>query len=346
MSRNIGPRRALGATLLASMTLLLALPAGSQAKARTHVSTGGAIHLRGTTALLTGLVFPEGAETGYYFQYGATTAYGSQTPTAAAGSGTAKVPVGEPIAGLTPGATYHFRLVAIAGSVTILGHDRSFVAGGLARTRLAFRLAKSQTSDVFGSPFIISGSLSGLGNANQPIALQQSPYPYLAPFVNIGVPGTTNAVGAFSFRISNLAMNTQFRVVTLTKLPLYSPVATEHVALNVTLRAQATRRTGFVRLYGLVAPARAGTPIVFQLEKAVRPSGKSESGVRYVTASKTVIKRGGKTFSRFSAIVEIRHAGRYRALVKLGKGPLVSGTSNSIVLHNTVPARSRRHKRR
>ena len=42
-----------------SVALSLALPAGSQAgKAKPHASTGGATHLRGTTGLLTGLVFP------------------------------------------------------------------------------------------------------------------------------------------------------------------------------------------------------------------------------------------------------------------------------------------------
>jgi hypothetical protein len=347
MSRQIGSRRALGAVLAASIALLLALPAGSQAgTAKTHVSTGPATHLRGASGLLTGLVFPQGLETSYYFQYGVTTAYGSQTPTLVAGSGLAKVPVGQPVAGLIPGATYHFRLVGIAGVLTVSGHDKTFVAGGTAKTRLVFRLVKPAAPDVFGSPALISGTLSGLGNANQPIALQASPYPYLEPFVNIGAPGTTNAVGAFSFRISNLTIGTQFRVVTLGKLPIYSPIVTEDVAPKVTLHVRATKRPGFVRFYGVVSPAKAGAPILFQLEKATRPHGASEISTRYVTAASTVLKRGGVTFSRFSAIVEIKHAGRYRAMVRLKKGALVSGTSNGIVLHHTVPTHVKRGKKK
>ncbi|HWJ50582.1 MAG TPA: hypothetical protein VNR42_06145 [Solirubrobacteraceae bacterium] len=347
MSKQIGSRRALGAMLAASIALLLALPAGSPAStAKTHVSTGPATHLRGAAGLLTGLVFPEGVETSYYFQYGVTTAYGSQTPTLVAGSGTAKVPVGQPVAGLIPGTTYHFRLVGLAGSLTIPGRDKTFVAGGAAKTRLVFRLAKPAAPDVFGSPALISGTLSGLGNANQPIALQASPYPYLEPFVNIGAPGTTNAVGAFSFRVSNLTIGTQFRVVTLGKLPVFSPIVTEQVAPKVTLHVRATKRPGFVRLYGVVSPAKAGAPILFQLEKPTRPHGNSEISTRYVTAASTVLKRGGVTFSRFSAIVEIHHAGRYRAMVKLNKGALVSGTSNSVVLHNTVPTHVKRGKKK
>jgi hypothetical protein len=346
MSMQTGPRRALSATLLASVALLLALPAGSQAaKAKTHVSTGPATHLRGATGLITGLVFPEGVETSYYFQYGPTTAYGTQTPTVLAGGGTAKIPVGQPVAGLVLGTTYHFRIVGSAGGLTLLGRDRTFVAGGTAKTRLVFRLAKPAAPDVFGSPAMIGGTLSGLGNANAPISLQASPYPYIDPFVAVSVPGTTNAVGAFSFRVNNLAISTQFRVVTLGKLPVYSPIVTEQVAPKVTLRVQATKRTGFVRLYGVVSPAEVGSPILFQLEKAARPHGNLEISTRYVTAASTVLKRGGVTFSRFSAIVEVHHAGRYRAMVKLRKGALVSGASNGVALRNTVPTHKRKSKR-
>ncbi|HEX5853613.1 MAG TPA: hypothetical protein VFY36_11025 [Solirubrobacteraceae bacterium] len=324
---------------------LLALPATSPASTvRMHASTGGATHLRGTTGLLTGLVFPAGTETSYYFQYGPTTAYGAQTPTLSAGTGTAKVPVGQPVASLTPGTTYHFKLVATAGGVVFSGRDKTFLAGGAARTRLAFRLAKPAAANVFGAPFLLSGALTGLGNANQPIALQASPYPYLEPFANVGAPATTNSLGAFSFRIPNLATSTQLRVVSLGKLPLYSPVMTAQVAPSVVLHARRTRRTGFVRLYGVVSPAKAGTTVLFQLEKALRPSGDSESSTRYVTSASARLRRGGKTFSRFSAVVEVRKAGRYRAFVKLGKGAFVSGASNSVTLRNTAPTRGRRHK--
>jgi hypothetical protein len=347
-SRKIGQRSALITVLLVSAALLLALPAGSLAAGgnlKTRGSTGHAIHLRGSSAVLTGVVYPEKVETSYYFQYGTTTAYGSQTPTAVAGDGETKVVVGQPITGLAPGTIYHFRLVLVIGATTLVEHDKTFKAGGTVSNHLAFKLVKTSTADVYGTPFIISGTLTGPGSANAPIALQASPYPYLEPFVNVGATGTTNSAGAFSFRISNLTMNTQFRVVELGTLPIYSPVLTEQVALNVTLHVATTKRPGFVRLYGDVTPAKAGTPIVFQVQKAIRPDGKSERTARYVTTSTTKIRKGGKTFSRFSAIVEIRRAGRYRAFVKLGRGPLVSGASNSIVIHVTAPKRAKRGRK-
>jgi hypothetical protein len=356
-SSKIGRPMRLSVPLLASvaLALTLALPAASQAKTpkvtapHVHVSTGGATHLRGSTALLTGVIVPNGAETSYYFQYGTTTAYGSQTPTLATGLGTAtgiekaKVKVGQSISDLTPGITYHYRLVVLpAGSSTpILGHDRSFVAAKQG-ARLVFKLAKTNAADVFGTAFVISGTLSGIGNANQPIALQTSPYPYLEPFADAGATGTTNAAGAFSFRVSGLTLSTEFRVVTLGKLPVYSAALAEHVAPHVTLRVSAPH-AGLVRLYGTVAPTNLlGAHVLIQFQKPSRPHGKSESTVRLVTIAATKLKRGSSSYSRFSVVVKIANGGRYRAYVKLGKGPLVSGASASVSIRATAHKAKRR----
>jgi hypothetical protein len=312
------------------------------------VSTGGATHLRGTTALLTGVIVPNGIETSYYFEYGTSTAYGSQTPMLTTGLGTAtsgtkqRVKVGQSISRLTPGVTYHYRLAVLpAGSSTpIYGRDRSFIAAAKDNTRLVFKLAKTNIADVYGTPFVISGTLSGSGSANQPIALQTSPYPYLEPFADAGVgaSGTTNAAGAFSFRVSGLTLSTEFRVVTLGKLPVYSSALAEHVAPHVTLHVSATR-AGLVRLYGTATPTNVGAQVLIQFEKPARPHGKSESSVRLVTIASTKLKRGSLTYSRFSVVVKIPNSGRYRAYVKLGKGPLVSGASASVSIRATAHKR-------
>jgi hypothetical protein len=347
-SSKIGRPMLLSVPLLASVAALtLALPAGSQAKTpklvtpHIRVSTGVATHLRGSTALLTGVIVPNGIETSYYFQYGTTTTYGSQTPTLATGLGTptgattAKIKIGQSISGLTPGVTYHYRLAVLpaGSSVPILGRDRSFIAGKQG-TRLVLKLVKTSTADVFGTAFVISGTLSGTGSANQPIALQTSPYPYLDPFVDAGATGTTNAAGAFSFRISGLTLNTEFRVVTLGKLPVYSAPLAEHVAPHVTIRASAPH-AGLVRLYGTVTPTMVGTHVLIQFQKPSRPHGKSESTVRLVTIASTKLKRGSSSYSRFSVVVKIANSGHYRAYVKLSKGPLVSGASASVLIHAT-----------
>ena len=93
-------------------------------------------------------------------------------------------------------------------------------------------------------------------------------------------------------------------------------------------------RSGLARLYGTVTPAVRGATVFFQVEQAIRPGLRSEATSRFVTRFVTPIKHGTRKSSRFSMIVKIRRSGRYRALVKVRPGPLVSGTStNSFYLH-------------
>jgi streptogramin lyase len=93
------------------------------------VATGAASQITQTTATLNGSVDPNAAATTYHFDYGLTPLYGSQTPGQSAGAGDAPVPEAAGIAGLTPGATYHFRVVATSPIGTSTGADNTFTAG-------------------------------------------------------------------------------------------------------------------------------------------------------------------------------------------------------------------------
>jgi hypothetical protein len=331
---NPGRRIALSALTLAiaAVSLPLAAPAATSKKppsALPGANTNGAAHVLGTSALLTATIRPNGLETTYFFQYGLTTAYGSQTVPASAGSGTAKVKVGKPVSGLQPGVLYHYRVVAVNSAGKREGRDRTFTTGG---SKLRFVIPKP-APDVFGSPMILSGTLTGFAGPNHRIALQASPYPYLESFTNIGLPGVTDRFGRFAFRIANLLSNTEFRVVTLDALPVYSPVVTVQVAVRVTFNVRSSGRSGLVRLFGTVTPAAPGARVEFQLLKAVRP-GKNEESTRYTSQFSTTVKHGGRTFSRFSLVVKVRRGGRYRVFVKVHSGALTSGTSTrTIVLH-------------
>ena len=79
-----------------------------------------------TAAQLQGGVYPNGADTTYWWEYGTTTAYGQQTTANDIGSGTAPVSVTDSLAGLSPGATYHYRLVATNSFGTEYGYDYTF----------------------------------------------------------------------------------------------------------------------------------------------------------------------------------------------------------------------------
>jgi len=89
---------------------VLALSAAAAAAAgEPVVLTGNATAITSTSATVNGTVNPEGQATTYYFEYGTTTSYGSQTATADAGSGTASLAVSAQLASLTPDTTYHNR---------------------------------------------------------------------------------------------------------------------------------------------------------------------------------------------------------------------------------------------
>lgn len=93
------------------------------------VETGVASDLSETSAVLHGTVNPAGLQTGYHFEYGTTTAYGSRIPVSAeAPAGNNRVPlsVSRLITGLQPGVTYHYRLVAENAIGATAGEDRTF----------------------------------------------------------------------------------------------------------------------------------------------------------------------------------------------------------------------------
>ncbi len=90
------------------------------------VSTGSATAVGEGAATLNGEVNPEGKATKYFFKWGPTATYGQTTSVPAAIEGSAEVPVSASLAGLQPGTTYHYRLVAENEKGSAEGADRSF----------------------------------------------------------------------------------------------------------------------------------------------------------------------------------------------------------------------------
>jgi hypothetical protein len=336
---NHGRRIAASAMLIA--VLAVSLPGGAQGlitkPGKPHVSTGGVTHVHGTSGQLEGIVNPTGLETAYYFQYGPTIAYGAATPAAPVGSGAIGIKVGKLVDGLLAG--YHYRIVASNSAGVALGADRVFTPKTLASQVV---LPKEPRVVVYGSPLVLSGRVTGTGNVGRKVVLQTSAYPYLAPFATVSAPATTNAQGAFSFRVTNLFASVQMRAATLDVRPLYSAVVRVQVAVRVTFHARASARAGLTRLYGTVTPALSGAVVRFQVAKAVRP-GKSEKETAFVNQFRTKVKAATHSFSRFSIVVRLRHTGNYRALVKPRAGALVAGSSNHLKLHAAAaPKRKKR----
>ncbi len=101
------------------------------------VSNAEATNPQELQVTLSGAVNPNASDTRYYFQYGKTTAYGSNTPTLPGvdiGSGVSNYPVSANVTDLTPGENYHFRLVATNAAGTTYGGDHEVRARGSARS--------------------------------------------------------------------------------------------------------------------------------------------------------------------------------------------------------------------
>jgi len=323
-SRIAARRIASGATLLGVLALLV--PAGAGAANRSglpRATTGNVTNIRGTSAVLQGSVNPNGHDTTYVFQYGPTVLYGTTTTAVAVGSGAKALPVAQSVNGILLG--YHYRITATSSAGTVFGKDKVFASrSSTAKAKIV--LPKGQQIDVFGSPFLLNGHLTGLGNGGRKLVLQSSPYPYLEPFSTVSAPATTNSLGAFSFRVLNLLTNTQLRVATLDLKPLYSPVVTEQVAVRVTVHVRRSGASGLVRIYGTVYPAIASARVRIQLAKSVRP-GRNEIGTRYVTKFSDKVRHATSRFSRFSTVVKPTRTGNYRVEVEPKALSLSPGTS-------------------
>jgi hypothetical protein len=143
------------------------------------------------SATLNGVINPHGNGSQYHFEYGTTTAYGKSTLPTYTGTGTVDKPVSLGVTGLSPGTTYHVRVVsqdpnglntygddgtfttdpapaATTGGVTGLGTDRATFSGtfdthGLSGT-YQFIVASSTSAYVSRTaPVTVSGTGTASG---------------------------------------------------------------------------------------------------------------------------------------------------------------------------------------
>ena len=82
-----------------------------------------------TSAALNAAVQPVLADAGAYFEYGTTTAYGAASPGGGeipVGAGQSYQAISRVLSGLTPGTTYHYRVVATSAGGIGVGEDMTF----------------------------------------------------------------------------------------------------------------------------------------------------------------------------------------------------------------------------
>lgn len=199
--------------------------------------TDGATNLLAAGATLRGRALPNGLPTDVWFQYGSTTAYGSNTAPQSVGSGTNSVNVTAAISGFVP-AAYHYRCVATNSMGITYGIDQLVPSRNAALTNLVLItgiLSPSFTSGNTNYAATVSNALSTI--ALQPVAADAAAF---IKVNGISVPSGSNS-GPFSLTIgTNVLMTsvispdgiiTNIYTVTVTR---QTPYQTWAAAYNLT----------------------------------------------------------------------------------------------------------------
>src|SRR4051812_7394244 len=305
------------AALGLSATAMGLLP-GVALAAKPAATTGGASNVTFQSARVNGSADPNGTATNYYFQYGTTRAYGTQTAATPVGAGQNPVHVSTDLSGLAPATRYHYRIVAQSAGGTALGGDRTFTTR---KQPLGVSLAASPNPITAGQGTVLAGTLTGTGNAGRRVVLQSNPWPYTQGFQNAANEQVTNAQGGFSFPVLSVPFNTQYRVQMPERPAVVSPIVTlgvkQHVHTGV--RPRRVRRGRRVHFFGTVTPVRAGEQIAFQ----------KKSHGRWVTIGGTVVRSSG----RYTKHVKIRRGGSYRVWTGVADQQYTSNHGRTVHLH-------------
>jgi hypothetical protein len=307
---------------LTTLLVTLALPAAAAQAAAPTVNTGGATQVTQTTANLHGTVNPQGQTTTYYFQYGPTTTYGSQTAPAAAGSGTKGVAALATVTGLSPATRYHYRIVASSPGGVTSGGDRSFVTDN---APLSLQLSATPNPVRFGTSTTLQGAIGGTGGGGRAVQIQQNAFPYTAGFANLGNPIVSSPDGTFASVVANLTVNAQFRAVTTQNPKLTSNVVPLGVApvVRTAVSTHRPHKGGRVRFAGTVTPS--WVPAQVAIQKRTGPG-------RWVTVAGSITHAFGSTKARYAKTIRVRRGGTYRVFVGLPNSSFAPTTGSSIKL--------------
>jgi hypothetical protein len=263
-------------------------------------TTGHAKDITQTSATLSGTVNPEGQATTYVFQYGTSTAYGNQTPTASAGSGTKSVPASAPLGGLVANTTYHYRLVATSVNGTTLGHDISFKT---ARPPGGITLAAPSGTITFGQVTSLSGRVLPPLPSHPTVTLQSAPSAG-GPWTDAGIAGAASN-GAYTFSRLAPTANTYYRALSDGAT---SPTVLVSVRFRVGIFVSRRHpvRGSTVRFHGQVGPGHNFHRLFVQW---LGPRG------HWNTLKRTRLRGAGGGLSFYSVRVRIEHSGLYRVMV-------------------------------
>jgi hypothetical protein len=172
---------------------------------------------------------------------------------------------------------------------------------------LGVSLVSNPNPVTWGAGMTISGQITGTGNANRTLKLQQKAFPYTSNFTDVLSPSVTDGNGNFAFFVPLLTVNTQFRITTVgtprvTSAPL---IVGSAVRVGFKVNHRRVHRGSRVRFSGHVTPANDGA--LFAIQRL--------SKGQWLTVQGGSVKHGTATSSRYRKTLHIRHFGKYRVFV-------------------------------
>lgn len=229
-----------------------------------------------STARLEGVVDPQEGETSYRFEYGPTEEYGNATPplhTEDLVSG--DVPFEQQVAGLIPGLTYHYRVVATNVAGTTYGADHTFMSGEPA--------PPSATTDATMEIEQNTATITGLVTTN---GLPTSYGFEIATNTDYGPPTGLGYVGAglsgapVSLRLTGLQPGTTYHYrVTASNVDgtVYGADATFTTSVYSSTFAEPPAPLPFVTVPQMAFPAEVEAGAVKKAVKKTKPHKKAKS---------------------------------------------------------------------
>ncbi len=169
------------------------------------VTTIDATNVGSTTATLNGSVNANGSSTTVTFEYGTSTSYGStvaasQSPVL----GSSNTSVSANITGLTPNATYHFRIKVVFCGGTAYGNDRTFTTSCTAPTATT-----NNATNITSTTATLNGTVNANGYSTTVTFVYglNSSYSFVIGASQNPVTGSNNLV---SVSITGLTPNTTY----------------------------------------------------------------------------------------------------------------------------------------
>lgn len=226
---------AIGVTVssLGSTSTAAAAPAAPRA------TTGAAINVAQSSARVTGTVNPAGTSTHYFFQYGPTAGYGTNTASTDAGAGTSAKAVGANLSGLASGTTYHYRLVAVSSAGTTPGTDRTFT------TTTPPVVTTGTPSQITPSTATVTGRVNPEGRATTYFFRYGTTTGYGTQTTPAGAGAGTDAVGVHAV-LTGLAPRTTYHYQLVAHSPAGTTFGADQTLTTNTSQAVVLGREGFV----------------------------------------------------------------------------------------------------